>query len=207
VDVAHLTAEERMRPDLYLDQCVAGRLAGTSLAAQAQGLAALQAGRNTDVEAPALRQGQALAGAPHRVEEGHQKGGSSVGALPPLRVGAAPRPEDAGQDVAQVIVIGTEPGAVAHPCSAFGVVAVGPLTWRRPRERVRGRAFLARRIDLPAIEAGPSLGVRQQVVRRVGLLETLLRLRVSGMQVGMRGLGKLEERGPDLLLPCRDLPP
>jgi hypothetical protein len=171
------------------------RLAGPAFAAQPQHLAALHARGNAHVQAAAVRQHQALRAAAHGVEKPDGQRIAPIGALA-AHAGAAARAEQAGEDIAEIVLVAVETTAVVAPGRPLRVLAVAALT----RRGAGWGAIMPVAVDFAAIEAGAAFGVGQQFVGRVDGLEAVLGLRVAGIEIGVRGLGELQERAANLLV-------
>ncbi len=180
------------------DQRVAGGAALPALAAfaaQAQDLAVFGAGRDFDVEALAVGQGQAACGAVDAVEEGGGEGVAGVLAARGAGVAGAPAlAEHRAEDVVEVIVA---PAAllravlgVAAAGFAIGVVAVARF----------GGAFVAGGVDLAAVELAAGFRVGQDVVGGGDGFEMLFGLGVAGVEVWVMLFGELEIGAADLRL-------
>src|SRR3954453_11186660 len=176
MNVVALACEDAVRANLDLDQCVAGRTAADarpSLATQTQDLAIASAGRNGDVEHGAVGQGELLLAAVDRIEKIKRQ--AIVRVLSSHADIAARLPTE---NFRKEIVAAGEVGksgiaCVRVGCTGVGEIAVVSLT----------RPLGTGRIDLAAVETRALLRIAQQVVGGGNLLELLLGLLISGIQI------------------------
>src|SRR5262249_11341391 len=139
MDVAALAPEHRVGRHVHLDQRIARRTVtqpGRALAAQPQDLAVLQTGRDRDVEAFALRQGDARLGAVGRAQKYDREAVAAIhpAGTKPRAAGRATVPalrEEAGEQVLEVLGVRGVLRTIARAFRTLGktavVLAVGSL--------------------------------------------------------------------------------
>src|SRR5262245_36418681 len=193
-DVVAIPAEQRMRLNVDLHQCVpwlATLEAGLPLSSQPQRLAVLQPGWDGNLERLAVVHSHAFLGTVHRLRKSHRHRISEVGTSG-SHARSAPA-EHLGEQVVPAVRSARLPAPLVLEAGArLGMLAVklalGPLVLGT------GGIYLA------AVETRSLLLVTKDVIGRGDAFEACFRAFVAGMQVWVSGLGEPAVGLADFLL-------
>src|SRR6185369_10477508 len=199
-NVMPLALEAGVRPNRDFDICVPQLAvgAGQSLPLEAQHLTVADPGWYCYIERLAVRHPHHLARAVHRIEKVDLKRIPDVLRRHAEIAAFAAPTEEIGEDV--VIEIGAAGAARPGRCSATAVagarIGLGILTIEVPLRLT----LVTRLVDLACVIALALVRIADDVIGRIDLLETIFRLWLAWIEIGMRFFSGLAVGLPDVVL-------